>query len=212
MDEATRNLITSGENITMNMFIEIAPNFAVPTLAKRVHEMALDMGYNLKGINSKDRNNPITIEKFSLEGDVTTDREWTQSDSEKLLEILTTSSTLTLRELVKEFNAPSTLVTKHLKVIGKEHDIRIKGLGTKVPKGGNRLDCLIMLESGAKDKMQNGLIDQYARRKTGIQRYKVAISTPDGVQKVTMRAKSPEDAMKKAEAMFKGSKAIKVLD
>ena len=211
MDEATRNLISSGEEVTIQMLMDIAPGFILTTLARRINEMALDMGYNIKYLNSKDPNTVLKIEKFSLEGDVTTDREWTKEDSEELLEFISTCEITTLRELIGKFNVPSTTISKHLRIVAKANDIQIRGLGTRVPKGGNRLDCQIHLRSGSDDKMTKGLVAQEARKKRGVERYRVLIQVDDSVQKVVMRAKDPDDAMKKAESMFKGSKALRVI-
>lgn len=207
VDENVRKLIKSGETVTLNMFKEVAPNVSITTLGARIKKVGFEMGYNIERLHSKDHNIPIIITKFDFEGDIKDTRKWTEEDDKELLNIVSGLSEATLRDLIEKFNMSSITISKELTRVCRENDIKIRGLGTKVPIGVNRLDCPIKFEFS--DRIVKGINIQEAMKATGIKRHKVIIQSSNGVKQiVTMRAENETKAMSKAESMFKGSKAL----
>jgi len=209
VDDGVRKLIESEGIVTLNMFKEVAPEIGLTTLGKRIKDVAFEMGYNIDKLHSTNHDTPVIITEFDTEGDIEDTRVWTEEDSQNLLEVATNTASITMRELIEQFNMSSFTLGNELRRICKKNDIKIKGLGTRVPKGKNRLDCLIHFQFS--DKVVKGITTKEDRKKQGIERFKVVIQSPDGTKQiVAMRAETPAQAMNKAESMFKGAKALKI--
>ena len=204
IDDKVRNLIKSEGVVTFNMLREAAPSLSVSNLGQRVSRIAREMGYNLGKLYSKNHDTPLVITRFDTSGDIEDTKEWTEEDSQKLLEIVSSLSTTTLRALIEEFKVSSTTISNKLRKICKDNDIRVTGLDTD-PKGGNKLDCSVRFQFS--HVMVKGLI----KGKEVVKRFKVVMLMPDGTKPVVVvRAETKAQAFSKAESMFKGARALRI--